>query len=586
MSANSDSGNEPDALRKKSKDKKGLFKTISNLLWGQDEQNRQSEDSHQRRVMFDQQAEERRTSIAPKEDLREKDSGSGTPTMGSAVTSRSGSKRNSLEVRKFTGEDEPEDQVETAVEPELTAEDVKVITVRSEQYLQKRQSTIKMRKLLFPCTSVEDLPKDLKKMARATKIPDDVLNANLDSLLNVLHFVTKKVYASRSTHKLIADQSKGGDKKLVERAVPAVVRRQSDPDVPLATVGVKRLSVSQKDSVDIDEGKVDDEVASGRADVKAMSHLSSPSTASPMIHIRSSADRTKHDKTGGVEIQQKNPKELYKGLKKTGRGGFGTVFVGKSFQDGKRTAIKRMQHSSRKEKLDNLNEYRHTNMCSGHPNIVKMTAAYEYKDECWLVMEFMEGGTLTEARRGHDFDESEIAYVAKELLKGLEHIHKMKLVHRDVKSENIMMTINGDIKLIDFGLCIEHQLIRPTMVGSPYWMPPEMINRQMHSYAADIWSLGVSLLELANKPGHGTSNKVKMMFLTATVGRLKPFDNPTKWTSVFHDFVSKCLEFDQDKRPLTEELLQHPFIQSSTQTKRVMQKILSEIFLQKAIGLM
>jgi p21-activated kinase 1 len=99
-----------------------------------------------------------------------------------------------------------------------------------------------------------------------------------------------------------------------------------------------------------------------------------------------------------------------------------------------------------------------------------MIECYEWKDECWVVMEFLEGGTLTEARKSHNFEEKEIAYIAKELLKGLVYLHSLGIVHRDLKSENIMMSVLGDIKLIDFGLAIDANKIRPTMVGSPYWL--------------------------------------------------------------------------------------------------------------------
>jgi len=281
-----------------------------------------------------------------------------------------------------------------------------------------------------------------------------------------------------------------------------------------------------------------------------------------------------------------NPKELFKSLKKTGKGGFGTVFAAKSIKDSKKVAIKRMKHVTLKEKLDNYNEVKYLRMCTPHPNIVSLIQCYEYKEECWMVMEFLEGGTLTEARRGHEFAENEIAFVARELLKALHHIHSQSLVHRDVKSENIMMSIMGDIKLIDFGLCTEVNQIKPSMVGSPYWMPPEMLNRKMHSYPTDVWSFGISILELANKNPPNAQNKIKVMFEHATVGKPHPFEEPEKWSPDFKDFITKTLEKDPAKRATVAQLLKHPFLEQAANTRKVMRKILSEIFLQKAIGIM
>eukprot|EP01117_Protostelium_nocturnum_P001355 TRINITY_DN1166_c0_g1_i1.p1 TRINITY_DN1166_c0_g1~~TRINITY_DN1166_c0_g1_i1.p1 ORF type:complete len:665 (-),score=269.02 TRINITY_DN1166_c0_g1_i1:92-2086(-) len=484
----------------------------------------------------------------------------------------------------------------------------------------KRRSA-RERQLRFPCSCVEDLPKDLKKLAKGTKISDDILDANLQSLLNVLHFVTKKVYISSShqsgSTKLVKElehkvDSSDGVSTPRPRKVSANLDSSSVPhnyssseakskegsqDNSLLFMedsgGSKGKEEEKDDNKGKEEKKDDDgkkEEVSGDKPVEEPTMKKSNSSLKPREtsstpSIKRSASKAKPTEPLDI-IKNTNPKDTFKNLKKAGKGGFGTVFGAKSLIDGRKVAVKKMTHATRKERLDNFNEYRYTQRCSGHSNIVKMVSAYDWKEECWLIMEFLEGGTLTEARRGHEFEENEIAFVARELLRGISHIHSLGLIHRDVKSENIMMSINGDIKLIDFGLCIENNLVRPTMVGSPFWMPPEMINRQQHSYAADIWSFGISLLELANKNPPGSYNKVKMMFLTATVGKPKPLDTPDKWSPEFHDFIGRCLEKEQEKRALTEELLAHKFIEKASNTRRVMQKILSEIFLQKAIGLM
>jgi len=350
---------------------------------------------------------------------------------------------------------------------------------------------------------VEELPKDLKKLAKSAKVPDAVFEKDFIILLNVLHFLTKKVFLQ----------------------TPVTVSNASTQTVSLNS------------------------------------------------HSR---------------FLKENPKKIFKSLKKNGRGGFGTVYIAKDSTEPAETskvAVKKTKNETNRQKYDNLSEINYMKLCN-HPNIVKFKKAYEYKDECWIIMEFLEGGTLTEARKGHEFEENEIAYVAKELLKGIEYIHSLGLVHRDVKSENIMLSIHGDVKIIDFGLCVDNSFIkRPSMVGSPYWMPPEMIRRKIHSFPADIWSFGVCILELSNKIPPNIQNKVKAMFTVGTVGITQPFDEPEKWSNQFKDFISKCLAFDPNERGTAKDLLKHPFLEQAADTRKVMRNILSEVFLQRVIGL-
>jgi len=222
-----------------------------------------------------------------------------------------------------------------------------------------------------------------------------------------------------------------------------------------------------------------------------------------------------------------------------------------------------------------------------HPCIVKYHCAYEMKDEVWMVMEFMEGGTLTEALKGFNFEEKHIAFAAKEMLKGIKYLHGRNLVHRDLKSGNIMMTTQGDVKLIDFGLCVDlNEEKEPEhMVGSPFWMPPEMIKRQIYAHSVDIWSFAICLLELANGQPPNRRSALKAMFVAGTVGYPQPFNKPEHWSSNFKDFISRCLEMDPAQRATSDELLKHPFLEKAD-TKKGMKKILSHIFLQNTIDMM
>lgn len=382
--------------------------------------------------------------------------------------------------------------------------------VSDDEVRRKGDEVFETREMLFQATTVEELPKDMKKLCRASRIADSAFEKDFVILLNVLHFITKKVFADH------------------------------------------------------------------------------PKSANPIEMKARSASLNNSSSQDQIILSTENTKEIFKkSLKKSGKGGFGTVYIGKEAASGTKYAIKKMKHTTPYQKIDNINEVKYMKMCMGHHNIVNFKSAYEVKDECWIVMEFLEGGTLTETKRGHEFGEEEIAFVAKELLRAICHIHSLGLVHRDVKSENIMLSILGDVKLIDFGLCAETSHIKkPSMVGSPYWMPPEMLCRKKHSYPVDIWSFGISILELANKNAPNSGDKLRAMFTVATEGIKKPFEEPNRWSSNFKDFIGKCLEYDPLKRGTATELLKHPFLEQAANTRKVMRKILSEIFLQRAIGLM
>ncbi|KYR00745.1 protein serine/threonine kinase [Tieghemostelium lacteum] len=286
-------------------------------------------------------------------------------------------------------------------------------------------------------------------------------------------------------------------------------------------------------------------------------------------------------------VGQSEIKRLFSVKDRVGRGGFGTVYLARSLTDKTkpRIAIKKLPHLVKKEKKFNIKEIRVLEYAN-HPNIITYHDSYLVGDEMWIVMEFMEGGTLTEACQQYPFQESNIAYVAKEALQGLQYLHQNHLVHRDLKSQNIMMTTNGEIKLIDFGLCssFANKKQRVRMCGSPLWMPPEMIQQKPHSYSADIWSLGVSLLELANRNQIHKKNPVKTMFMVGTEGIKEPFEDPNRWSDQFHDFIRQCLNIDAAKRPSADQLLRHPFL-NCADNKKKMSKILSSIFLKNIVGI-
>jgi serine/threonine protein kinase len=231
---------------------------------------------------------------------------------------------------------------------------------------------------------------------------------------------------------------------------------------------------------------------------------------------------------------------MYKFGKILGFGGFGEVVEAKckikgNPNYGKFVAIKIQSNSTFDEQMGNLEEISFLKYCE-HPNIVPMHHCFEVYGEVWIVMEHMRGGTLKNASSAADqrLLENEIAYVAREMLAGIRYLHANQIAHRDLKNQNIMLSVEAGVKLIDFGLAVDmSEGPRFGMVGSPLWMAPEMIHGVPYMYSVDIWSFIVCMCELANQQPPNRRNVKRAMFLTATVGLEKPFKKPEMWSKTF-----------------------------------------------------
>ncbi|KAJ3072078.1 Protein kinase [Podochytrium sp. JEL0797] len=262
-----------------------------------------------------------------------------------------------------------------------------------------------------------------------------------------------------------------------------------------------------------------------------------------------------------------DPNLIYRKVKKVGEGASGKVYLSRNLLDSSApvVAVKEMALSKQPRKDLLLNEILIMKECI-HPNIVKYVDSYLVGDNLWLILEYMEGGKLTDIIDNNKLTEPQIASICNEIMKGVIHLHKRAVIHRDIKSDNVLIGRDGSIKLTDFGYSAKLSVTRKqrvTVVGTPYWMAPEVVKRKPYGPKVDVWSTGILAIEcIEGEPPYLDEDHLKALYLIAANGT-PTLKDPDSLTSVFKSFLARCLEVDVEQRASAKELLSHPFIRTA-----------------------
>ncbi|CAK3843079.1 Serine threonine- kinase svkA [Lecanosticta acicola] len=268
-----------------------------------------------------------------------------------------------------------------------------------------------------------------------------------------------------------------------------------------------------------------------------------------------------------MDAQSADPETLYTKQACIGGGSFGKVYKGVDKRTGQSVAIKIIDVENADDEVDDIIQEISILAGLSSPYVTKYYGSYLKGSDLWIIMEYCSGGSCGDMLKPGVLPEDYICIIVRELLMGLEYLHQDGKLHRDIKAANILLGANGQVKLADFG--VSGQLTatmtkKNTFVGTPFWMAPEVIKQSGYDHKADIWSLGITALELAlGEPPYSDIHPMKVLFLIPK--------NPApivegNFSKEFKDFVHRCLKKEPRERPSARDLLKHPWIRRAKRT--------------------
>lgn len=317
----------------------------------------------------------------------------------------------------------------------------------------------------------------------------------------------------------------------------------------------------------------------------AMSPPTSPTTPvavpSPTMPVDENENINNNEESSGLDTRDMPPIHVgdpaihFSDFVAAGSGGSGSVYFARHTASGLRVALKCVTPSTPAKRRALETEIR-TMHALQHPNVVRCFGAYEWQSDVWIVMEAMDVGCLTtvlDFLRAKRFllSEAHIAYILREMLGAVWSMHSRSCMHRDIKSDNLLIASDGSIKLGDF----EYSANltggkRRTVVGTAWWMSPETVRNSYYDYGADVWSIGILAIECAEwvPPLFGMES-AKAMEVIRLGATHQGFRRPDMWSVSFADFVRGCLTRDRDLRYTVPQLLSHPFLRKACSKEQI-----------------
>ncbi|KAL0808670.1 hypothetical protein ABMA28_013104, partial [Loxostege sticticalis] len=294
-----------------------------------------------------------------------------------------------------------------------------------------------------------------------------------------------------------------------------------------------------------------------------------------VLHLGSGNDAKKKKVFNNIR-DNCDPNEHWDMIGELGDGAFGKVYKAQHKTTGQLAAAKVCVLDNEDDLADFTVEIDILSECR-HPNVVELHEAYFIDNKLWMLLEYCDGGALdsvmSELEKG--LSEQQIAYVCREMCRGLQFLHSRRVIHRDLKAGNVLATMTGGVKLADFGVSAKNKSTlqkHDTFIGTPYWMAPEVVlcetfRDHPYDFKVDIWSLGITLIEFAQMepPNH----EMTPMRVLLKIQKSDPpsLDQPSRWSKSFNDFIAKALVKDPEKRPTAADLLSHPFVSGALDAK-------------------
>ena len=358
-----------------------------------------------------------------------------------------------------------------------------------------------------------------------------------------------------------------------ERSISNLLADDDETDVSSV---ISPVTIASKDSVKIEKSNLANNAKNADLIEKMKSEVP-PIPKAPKISLNDNAETAKPRERSGRAVNKsiankafynnlsklcilEDPTKLYRDFTEIGHGASGAVF--KADDNTETVALKKINIKSHPNKdlilleIETMKKYT-------HDNVIEFKNAFFYDSELWVSMEFMDGGNLADVVMNCVLSNDQIGFICKKVLGGINFLHKNGIIHRDIKSDNILINEKGEVKISDFGFCAlikEDQGKRNTMVGTPYWMAPEVVNRQNYDQKIDIWSLGIMIIEMVDgEPPYMNETPLRALYLIAKNGT-PDFKTKDGLCEVGKEFMYKCLTYNPQDRPNAEELLSHRFI--------------------------